>query len=130
MTLLVLPFSYLSWHYSRAWVGLWAIQRNLIWFIYHFFSLDVLSRTLFAPWRRLGEVYPERFSLSVYLSAFFINSLMRLIGLVARLSVIIFGYLVLFLTCLLGVFSFLVWLFLPFLLLIGFVLAIRLIILR
>ncbi len=127
MTPLVLPFSYLRWHYSHAWVELWAIERNLIWFLYHFFSIRVLSRTLLAPWRRLGETYPERFNVAAYLSVFFINSLMRLVGLVARLAVIMFGYLVMLVALLIGFLIFLIWLTLPLLLIAVFVLALNLI---
>lgn len=113
MPLLALPFNYLWWHYTLAWRDLWGIFSNFIWFLYHFFSLPVLVRTLFSPWKRLGEVYPDHFDLGATLATFFINSLMRFVGLLFRVVLICFGSLVLVVTCVLAVIMFAIWLALP-----------------
>ena len=113
MPLLALPFSYLWWHYGLAWRDLAQIYSNFLWFTYHFFSLPVLVRTLFAPWKRLGEVYPDHFDLGATLATFFINSLMRVVGFLFRSIMLLVGVLVLFLVFIFGLIIFLIWLVLP-----------------
>lgn len=126
MPLLALPFEYLWWHYTLAWRDLGAIWGNYLWFIYHFFSIPVLIRTLFSPWKRLGESYPERFNLGATLATFFINSLMRLIGGVIRLALLIFGFAVYLLVILLGVITFVLWLVLPLIIILALILGLAL----
>lgn len=126
MPILVLPFNYIVWHYTLAWVDLSRICRDLIWFIYNFFSLSVLMKTLFSPWRRLGETYPDHFNLSEIFASFFINSFMRLIGFIIRLLLIIFGSLALFVSVLLGMVIFVIWLFLPLITIAGLIFGIKL----
>lgn len=127
MPLFILPFDYLRWHYTLAWRDLILISRNFLWFSYHFFSLPVLVRTLFAPWRRLNEAYPVGFDLGGFLSALFINMLMRLIGFWLRTIMIIVGLAVCLLLFLFSLAVFIVWLFLPFLLLTAMLLGLVLI---
>ncbi|MEK7650321.1 MAG: hypothetical protein AAB364_00370 [Patescibacteria group bacterium] len=126
MPLLALPFEYLWWHYTLAWRDLVVIWGNYLWFIYHFFSISVLARTLLAPWKRLGEVYPARFNLGATLATFFINSLMRLVGAVIRIIMLVFGGLVYLLVILLGSVTLILWLVLPLIIILALVLGLAL----
>jgi hypothetical protein len=127
MSLLALPLSYLGWHYTLALQDLAGIYRNILRFVYHFFSLPVLVRTIFAPWRRLGEAYPSgMLDISGKLAAFFINSMMRLVGAIIRLWMILFGSLVWLLAAILGLVTFVLWLVLPPLLILGLILSLKL----
>lgn len=126
MPLLALPFDYLWWHYGAAWRDLLAIWGNFLWFVYHFFSLPVLSRTLFSPWKRLGEAYPERFDLGGALATFFINSLMRLIGAAIRLILLGSGVLVCALVIALGLAALVLWLVVPLIIVSALVLGLAL----
>lgn len=126
MPIFLLPFSYLGWHYTLAFLDLFQIYRNFLWFIYHFFSLPVLGRTLLAPWRRLGEDYPSHLDLGGTLATLFINSLMRLVGFLIRSAVLIFGSLIWLAAALLGSLVFFGWLVLPWLLAVGLVISLQL----
>lgn len=106
--------AYLSWHYSAALLALFNIWRNFVWFTYHFFSIGLLTRTLFSPWRRLGEDY-KKGSLDVesWFETLVVNTLMRAVGVLVRLAVIIFGSLALVLITIAILPALVAWLFLP-----------------
>ena len=111
--MIALITSYLYWHYTGALKDLWQHLKNFLWFIYHFFSIPVLLHTFFMPWRRMGEAYPKGLDIAGYLSTFFINSLMRFLGMAMRTFLILAGLFCLAGTFAVGVFAFGVWLALP-----------------
>ncbi len=82
---------YIVWHYSRAILDLVKIYGNLLWFIFNFFSIPLLFKTWFAPWRRLNENYPSFFDGWEFFSTLIINILMRLVGFFVRTVLLIIG---------------------------------------
>jgi hypothetical protein len=112
---------YFIWHYGRAIRDLTRIYKNLIAFTFNFFSVPILVASFFAPWRRMGEDYPER---SVepfdYFSVFLVNLIMRLVGIVMRGIVIVLGMAFTLLLILSYPLVLLFWLILPFALVIIF----------
>lgn len=112
--------SYLGWHYSQALVAWWRIYGNGLWFLSHFFSVALLGRTLFSPWRRLAESYPRRLAPEAMAETLVVNLLMRLVGLTIRVIFLSFSFVVLAGTFLLGWIALIVWLFAPFLIAILF----------
>ena len=114
MRLFFLPLHYLWWHYTLALGDLAILLRDLWRFLYHFFSIPTLIRTLFAPWRRLGESYPHGFNPQAVLEIVVVNTLMRLVGLIFRLVMIVVGLATLMVAAVIGVCFFLIWLLLPF----------------
>jgi len=121
---LLFPY-YFSWHYTRAIKDMVGIWFNFVWFIYNFFSIKILAQTLFSPIKRLKEGNARSFDIEKLLENFVVNFVMRVVGFFSRASVIFVGLLSVFLTLLLGVIAFLVWLSLPialvFVMLISFV---------
>lgn len=111
MTPLRLPLSYLIWHYTVAWRDLARLYRNFAWFLWNFFSIRLLAGTLFSPWKRLHEASNK--STGGFLGSFILNTLMRFIGLFARLFTILTGCASLLLLSLGFVAFLLLWLFLP-----------------
>lgn len=111
--MITLITSYLYWHYTEALKDLWQHLKNFLWFVYHFFSIPVLFHTFFMPWRRMGESYPKGLDIAGFLSTFFINSLMRLVGVLMRFFLILMGLFCLFLTFSAGVVACVIWLALP-----------------
>lgn len=100
---------YTIWHYTKAWGDIFRIIANYLWFVGNFFSINLLLRTLFSPWRRLGARSGEE---SIF-GTLVINFLMRFIGFGMRLGTVIVGALSLLLTMALGSIVLLAWLFLP-----------------
>lgn len=125
--LVLLPY-YVHWHYSRALDSIVSITKNIIWFLWHFFSVGLLASTLFAPWQRLHEGVVHRFDLGEALSRFIINTVMRLVGVVVRLTFIGIGLGAITLAFLGGIIVFVAWLVLPLLIIFSLVFGLILLI--
>ena len=108
---------YLAWHYTLALTDFVRLGGNFLWFFYHFFSIPIIIRTLFAPWHRLGERYGHKLDPGAVLGTFIVNTLMRLVGFVIRIIFLAVGLLTLILTAILGTTLFVFWLALPFVIL-------------
>ncbi len=94
MKALTLSWQYIAWHYSRAFVDMVHLIGRAYWFQWHFFSIGILFRSFFEPWKRLGEEKGEKFQFDQWLQATVINTLMRLIGMSARAVILVFALLV------------------------------------
>jgi len=110
--LLIIP-NYLSWHYGRALSDYFKVWKNLIWFLWNFFSIKVLLKTFFLPFKRLKETYAGNLDVESFLNSIIITTLMRVVGMVARSAIIICGLVALIFFIIGGLFGFVVWLFLP-----------------
>lgn len=86
-----------------------------------YFSIDLLLRTLFSPFRQIsaGKV---RGPIGVQMRAFFDQLISRVIGGVVRLFMIIIGCLAIALQTVIGALIVVAWAFVPFLPVIGIVL--------
>lgn len=112
----LVTLDYLQWHYTKALVEFSRIYKNLLRFVYHFFSVPLLLQSFFSPWRRLGEAYPkDKFDLEGVFTTLVVNSLMRLVGIFMRLVLIGTALVFLFLMILFYPVFLAVWLLLPFL---------------
>ncbi len=83
--------NFFSWHYLAANKFLWQVWRNFIEFGLHIFSVKLILKTLFTPWRRV-EVKKQGagFSLSEWFENFTFNLISRAVGFFVRL-IFIFG---------------------------------------
>lgn len=124
--MLGLCFSYFFWHYTTALKELLAICRNFLWFVYHFFSIDVLSKTLFSPWQRMDEQYKKGFDISAIFQTFIVNTLMRIVGFLIRGFVILVGIAILIIVLAVEIVFFASWLVLPIIIVVLLVSGIRL----
>ena len=104
---------YLIWHYSRAFRDIVSLWYNVVWFITHFFSIPLLLRTLFSPWKRMTTTR-EQFGIEDMAQTFVFNLMSRVVGFFVRGVLLLMGFAAL-LTLILGLVVFLiVWLLLPF----------------
>ena len=115
-TLALIP-RYLVWHYTRALADMWRNTLSALWFVYHFFSMPLLVRTFFAPWKRLYEDKPLHFSFELFFERTLINTLMRIVGVFFRIGILLVGAASLIVTAAFGILFLLIWITLPFLLL-------------
>lgn len=88
--LLFLPY-YIRWHYTRALSDLFQNCKHFLVFTFSFFSIEQLLKTLFSPWRRLGQTYSGGFDIEDFFGSVIVNTLMRLLGFFIRLIVIVVG---------------------------------------
>lgn len=94
-TLLFVDFS--LWYYTRAFRDLLAVGLNFLWFITHYFSIPLLLKTLFSPWKRMTDTY-HRTGLEDMLTTLVMNIMTRIFGAIIRLCFILFGLAVLLLS--------------------------------
>lgn len=115
MNPLSIAVGYVSWHYGRAFKDILIVWTNLLWFITHFFSIPLLLRTLFSPWKRIQETY-QRNGMEDYFATIVVNIMTRIVGAFVRLWIILFGLLAL-ISAGVGVIGFYIfWVFTPVLL--------------
>lgn len=112
MIVQVLPY-YLLWHYTLGLHAAAAFGGNLVRFLFNFFSIALLIRTLFAPWRRLGEGYAKGLQPGAWFETLIVNTLMRLVGAIVRLALIAAGVIALLVGLGLWVVIIIAWLLLP-----------------
>lgn len=115
MGLTIFLKDYIIWHYSTAPKEGAKICKNFLWFISQFFSIKLLLKTLFQPLKRMREYYGRGFDPAKYLETLAMNSIMRLVGLVARLLIIAVGLTAELMAIAAGTIIFFAWLFLPLL---------------
>ncbi len=105
--------TYFIWHYTSGFRAGLIVARDLNRFVLNFFSLPLLFKTLFSPWRRLGESYARGLNPEQWLATFTVNLLMRLIGAFIRLTLILIGLVTLLIVAIISVVALLIWLLLP-----------------
>lgn len=115
---LYLP-TYVIWHYTAGLKAALGLALNFIRFTANFFSLQLLLKTLFSPWRRLGEHYVSGLHPSEWLSTFLVNTLMRIVGAIIRLILIIVGLIMIIITAVFGLLVMIVWVLWPVLIILA-----------
>lgn len=110
---------FLVWHYYDATKGILLAAKNFLVFNFNFFSIGLLAKTLFSHWRRYRESYGRGFDIKRYFSVFVGNMISRVLGAIVRTVVIVVGLAVEVFIFIGGIIVFLVWIFLPILLLLG-----------
>lgn len=113
------PFfwAYVKWHYGRGLREFFGVAGNFLWFIIHFFSFKLLLKTLFAPWKRLGEHYEGGLNISAFASTLIVNGLMRAVGFVTRIIVLSVGLVSYIVALSFSFFILLIWILAPAILL-------------
>lgn len=109
---MLIPY-YIAWHYTRAIKNFITIWGNLISLSFSFFSVATLFRTLFAPYKRMGEQYQGGFDLEDILGTAIVNTMMRIVGMVMRSILIIIGLVCTLGVIVLGLGAFIIWLVFP-----------------
>jgi len=115
MGLLELPFAYLIWHYTLAVKQIAKLWVGFAWYILNFFSVFLLLKTLFAPWKRMTES-GGRNKLEQVAEAFVINLMSRFVGAAIRVPIICIGFASVVLSVVGLVAVYVVWIGLPLIL--------------
>ncbi len=105
---------FISWHYSS---GLDYYLRQWLFFIdwtVHYFSLPLLMKSLFAPWKRMviSDKTPG-FNPYSYFQKVTFNLVSRIVGAMARIALFSVGVVILFLAFPIGGLGLWIWLVLP-----------------
>jgi len=110
---------FVFWYFFEVPKKILKAWKNFLSFNLEFFSLSLLFKTFFAPWRKYIWTYPKSFDLTKYLEVFFSNLISRALGMIIRAALIFIGVLTQILIFLIGMIVLFGWLILPGLLWMG-----------
>lgn len=110
----------LGWWYGAGWKGRVQAVRERVAATMDYFSISLLLRTLFSPFRQISAGSVQG-SLTVQMRALFDNLLSRVIGMIARSMMIIVGIIAIILTLIIGGVLVCSWAIVPLLPLVGLV---------
>lgn len=111
----------LSWWYSKGFVKIIHSIGSGLARSADFFSIGLLARTLFNPFRQISADATGR-SLAEKIRAYFDKLLSRIIGAIVRFFMIIFGIITIILQTLFGFITLIFWLVTPILPAVGLIL--------
>ena len=112
----------LSWWYGAGWARQARAIRDRLAGLYDYFSIDLLLKTLFSPFRQIsaGRV---RGSIDAQVRAWLDQLISRVIGMVVRGIVMVIGCVTLFLAAIVGLVSLCAWPLVPLMPVLGIVFA-------
>lgn len=111
----------LSWWYSRGWIDQALLVKERIARTMDYFSIDLLLKTLFAPYRQIGAGRVDG-SLGVKWRAFVDRSVSRVIGAIVRFMLILAGAVAITLHAVAGMVLLVMWWVVPLLPVVGLLL--------
>lgn len=114
MNALSFVWDYVRWHYSEALIDMFYIARNYLWGVGHVFSVDILFRTLFVPWHRMGSHTAALLDDPLeYFGDVLVNIMMRVVGFFARIILLSLAFVSAFVIIVFFCILFLSWMLLP-----------------
>lgn len=116
------------WYYEEAMRDILTGWKNFIIFSLEYFSIPLLLKTLFAPWKRDITRKPRGLDLKKLFEYITFNLISRGLGFIVRFLTICVGILFFFFVVIAGAVFFLIWIFLPLIFVGLFILAITLLI--
>ena len=114
-------FQWIFWQFFETPGNILKAWRNFLLFNLNYFSIPLLLKTLFSPWRRYKVSYGKGFDIGKYFEALFSNLIFRTLGTILRSFLIIIGLLVEVFIIFAGAIVFIGWLLLPALLIWGLI---------
>lgn len=120
----MLLVGFLQWWYSRGWASFAQGLLDRIRGLADFFSLGLLLRTLFYPFRQISAYGDENASLQAQLQQFLDKLLSRTIGAVVRIGILIFGIIAITIEAGLGALLVFAWPLIPLLSIATIILAV------
>jgi len=109
-------FLYLYWHFIELTQFLIYVWSNIIFFIWHYFTIYGLLKTLFWPYKRYRQYISKPFSFGQFFETIVFNTFSRIIGFILRVLTIAIGLFVELIVLIIGSFVFLTVFFWPFIL--------------
>ncbi len=110
-----------AWHFFEVPKKILKGYQNFLVFNINYFSIPQLLKTFFSHWRRYRDSYGRGFDLKRYVRVAVGNFISRVLGIIIRTITIIIGLTAEFLIFLAGLFVFIIWLILPFIVVFLFV---------
>ena len=103
---------FLGWWYGAGWRNRLQMIGGRLLRIFDFFSIDLLLKTWFSPFRQIGTEQAQP-GLGGQMRALFDRLTSRVIGGIVRAIMMIIGIIVLVIASVLGLIEVILWLFVP-----------------
>lgn len=110
---------WLYWHFIEAPKQIFRGWKNILVFIWNYFSVSLLFKTLFSYWHQYHWYYPRGFDIGKYLEVFFSNMISRVLGAIMRIFMIFLGTVVQLIFFVAGMVILITWLAMPPLIILG-----------
>lgn len=123
----IVLIQWVDWRWRDVPKGILSGWKNFIYFGLDYFSLPLLLKTFFSPWRRYYWSYEKGFKIIKHLEVFFSNSLSRILGAIVRSFLILTGIVTVVFILLAGLLVFIGWLILPVILIAGIIFGLKII---
>ena len=107
------------WQFFQMPKFLLEVWKNYLVFATNLFSLHLLLKTFFAPWRRYNWRYPRGFDVGEFFNTLISNIFSRVIGAIMRVVLIIIGILFQIFVVVVGFIIFTGWILAPFIVVFG-----------
>lgn len=107
------------WHFYEMPKFLFRAWKNYILFGINSFSVSLLLKTLFSPWRRYNWSYPKTFDIKEFFSTLVSNIFSRILGAICRVMLILAGLIFQFFIIIAGIIVILFWFLIPFIIVAG-----------
>lgn len=120
-------FQYLIWQFFDVPKSILLGWKNFLKFNLNYFSIPLLVKTLFAPWRKYKMSYGRGFDIGRYSEAFLSNLIFRILGAIIRIFLIIIGLFLEIIIILAGIAVFLGWIAGPAILIYGLIFGMKVI---
>ncbi len=119
---------WISWQFFEVPKEILKAWKNFLKFNLNYFSVLLLLKTLFSPWRRYQISRSRGFDLGKFFETLISNLIFRLLGALMRSFLIFVGLLVEVMILFGGIVIFIGWLILPALLILGLIFGIKVLI--
>lgn len=107
------------WHFYEMPKFLLGVWKNYILFALNYFSLPLLLKSFFSPWKKYRWNYPNIVNFGEFVGTFISNVFSRLLGALMRAVLIIVGIVFQVFVIFVGLIIFLLWLLVPFIMIAG-----------
>lgn len=105
---------WMLWQFYEMPRFLLQVWQNYMMFATNFFSVPLLLKTFFSPWRRYNWRYPRGFDLVEFFNTLISNIFSRILGASMRIVLIIIGVLLQIFVAIAGLIVFVGWILIPF----------------
>jgi len=120
-------WQWVFWQFLEVPGNILKAWGNFLKFNLNYFSIPLLLKTFFSPWRRYRMAYGKGFDIGRYFSVFFSNLIFRLLGATLRIFLIFIGLLIEIFIIFAGLIVLFGWLVLPALLIVGLIFGFKII---
>ncbi len=117
---------YVQWHFFEMPKEILRGWKNYLKFFSYFFSIPILIKSFFSPWKRISWGYGRGFSPTRFLETAISNVFSRIIGAFLRSILIVLGIFSESIIFVLGAIFFIAWIFLPAIFIFSFFFGLKL----